>query len=552
MMTSTPSQGYVPRLPITLLQKGNSDPFDALPITVDAKTNELFLFLRDSVHPALFNLEIERAPTSKNRLENWHRIAANLRERDHAYGWLAVSAAVMANVAPDPREFMRKALVYRTRGSVLLRQRMLHNSAGKGEKRSPRNVAMVEAQKEQRTEADVAAVAATLATAELFGSNYDACAVHLAFVRRTLLHQYQTYGKEAAVGTAFPMRWLQEVIFLDNQRAAMTLSRPVFETDGWLGDIFQPLAMDLVSWVAKNFWPLARDLWTSTPVLFRAATGLDSSIDKGELRISMRETRIGLVCFEQLLASLMTEDSWATLTIRPLFNHNRLLSFYVDLNTEILELQRSLVPGLAIASSSEPATLPRLCSQAAATLTAIYWGRCAGQIEGSPIGSSKECLFRARPRILGRVAELRALFEAFRIPGAPDNSASLWFWVLFVGAWAEQCEAATTLARKVATTSRLNNKGKGKQGENEEAAAAAEAAQSGANNELLLPDPAICPEETGWFNIKLRAQAREMGVITWDAAHNILTGFLYIDQSPCHGSQWFWKVVAIDLSRPAI
>jgi hypothetical protein len=359
MMTSTPSQGYVPRLPITLLQKGNSDPFDALPITVDAKANELFLFLRDSVHPALFKLEIERAATSKNRLENWHRIAANLRERDHAYGWLPVSAAVMANVTPDPREFTRKALVCRTRGSVLLRQGMLHNSAGKGEKGSLKSVAAVEAQKEQRNEADIAAVAATLATAELFGSNYDACAVHLAFVRKTLLHQYQTYGKEAAVGTAIRMRGLQEVILLDNQRAAMTLSRPVFETDGWLGDIFQPLAMDLVSWVAKNFWPLARDLWTSTPELFaQQRAWILPSIRAS----SMRETRIGLVCFEQLLASLMTVDSWATLTVRPLFNHNLLLSFYVDLNTEILELQRSLVPGLAVASSSDLAALPRLCS----------------------------------------------------------------------------------------------------------------------------------------------------------------------------------------------
>jgi hypothetical protein len=58
----------------------------------------------------------------------------------------------------------------------------------------------------------------------------------------------------------------------------------------------------------------------------------------------------------------MTVDSWATLTVRPLFNHNLLLSFYVDLNTEILELQRSLVPGLAVASSSDLAALPRLCS----------------------------------------------------------------------------------------------------------------------------------------------------------------------------------------------
>ena len=553
MITSTPSPGYVPHLPITLLQKGNSDPFDALPIPVDARTNELFLFLRDSVHPVCFKLEIKRAATSKNRLDNWRGVAATLRERDHAYGWLAVSAAVMATVAPDPREFTRKALEYRTRGSVLLRQRMLRNSADKDEKGSPKSAGTVKAQNEQRNETDVAAVAATLAVAELFGSNYDACAVHLAFVRRTLLHQYQTYGKEAAVGTAVRMRGLQEVILVDNQRAAMTLSRPVFETDGWVGDIFQPLAMDLLSWVAKNFWPLARDLWTSTRDLFRAATGLDSSIDTGELRTSMRETRIGLVCFEQLLASLITADSWGTLTIRPLFNHNRLLSFYVDLNTEILEIQRSLFDGLAVANSSDLTRLPRLCSQAAAILTAIYWGRCAGHIESSPIGSSKECVFRAGPKLLGRIVELRSLFEAYRIPGAPDNSANLWFWVLFVGAWAEQCQAATTLARKAATTiSRMNKKGKGKQGAIEEAAAA-EAAQSGVENEhLLLPDPAMRPEKTRWFNIKLRAQAREMGVITWSTARDILTGFLYTEQSPCHGSQWFWKVVAIDPSRPAV
>src|SRR5271156_3227037 len=109
--------------PLTILRKGNSDPFSALPIPVDARDNSLIAFYRDFELPTLYFLDTKSWVTSAACMKDWSLCTNGLQDPCFAYAFLARNATVASMVSPSST-LTKQALVYRTRSTALLRSKI--------------------------------------------------------------------------------------------------------------------------------------------------------------------------------------------------------------------------------------------------------------------------------------------------------------------------------------------------------------------------------------------------------------------------------------------
>lgn len=104
---------------MTVLQRGQSDPFDVYPVRITPLVNKILAFYRDFALPTMFQgITLSGATRSI-----WRDCISSLQENCSAFCVLARCAAVALFFAPGT-DMAGSALVYRTKATTLLRQHL--------------------------------------------------------------------------------------------------------------------------------------------------------------------------------------------------------------------------------------------------------------------------------------------------------------------------------------------------------------------------------------------------------------------------------------------
>lgn len=111
--------------PLTILQKGNSDPFSSYAIPIKAETNETLLFYESNVLPLLVAYMEANGVSASAGKASWHDPFSSLHDKCAAYGLLARTAVVMSRSAAPGSRLVVNSLVYKKKTSELLRARLM-------------------------------------------------------------------------------------------------------------------------------------------------------------------------------------------------------------------------------------------------------------------------------------------------------------------------------------------------------------------------------------------------------------------------------------------
>jgi len=370
--------------PLTILRKGNSDPFSALPIPVDARDNSLIAFYRDFELPTLYFLDTKSWVTSAACMKDWSLCTNGLQDPCFAYAFLARNATVASMVSPSST-LTKQALVYRTRSTALLRSKI--------------------ADKQQLVTSQTLWAIHGLFGAEVLARNLAAAAVHGKMLRYLFEKWSETNKVDLEV--------LGRALYNDIQLAAMFLTRPSFDLDKWIPEIYAP------SWNAAA---------QALPSLSAASTTfLDPSIDSDGLRSLFIMRREATIVWWQ--SSLNRETPRASplvmnwLLSRNLISQGRLINHYLDTTERY--------------NDSGGLQLDHLCTQAYLSLAALLWTR-AGSTNPVVCGAP---LFDAEPNILRYLRSALARSEITLNPSQLAKYANARLWALYVGAGVEQAQA---------------------------------------------------------------------------------------------------------------
>jgi len=282
----------------TILQKGNSDPFDTFPVSIDPKVNDLMSFCRDYLPPSPSSLEPRSGAKPSTVPRDWQICVAALHDQCIAYGYLSRYAAVMASMTHDSDLAMR-ALAYRNQSSALLRVRLATEPVLS-------NV---------RTFWSVSG----LLSAEIALNDPCGAAVHANFL--ALWFQAQKDGE-------VNLDLLHEALFHEVQRTAISLTRTFFDVDKWIPEQYQ------TKW---------KEISDSLPLSSRAASrALDPSVGNPRLREILIELRELL---EALKLNIMNPTSASPSVFGLISSHClvcelQLLNYYLDICAQLPMVQR--------------------------------------------------------------------------------------------------------------------------------------------------------------------------------------------------------------------
>jgi hypothetical protein len=194
--------------PITILRKGNSDPFSTFPVPVNARVNRLLSFGRDCVDPAFRSGGPRGFKPSNLGVEFSHY--QSLTDKCTGYIVLSFYASCMAIVASQA-ESTTESLVLRSLGSEILRRQIIEYDI----LNSPAAASLVY----------------RMYRAEVLDNNIDGAQVHERMLKRMFMSSPQQQGIDLALLTL--------VLYQANQLGAAQFIRPPFD-DSWVKQIFSP------------------------------------------------------------------------------------------------------------------------------------------------------------------------------------------------------------------------------------------------------------------------------------------------------------------------
>lgn len=273
------------------MRRGNSDPFNAIAIPVNAETNEIMVFGREYLISALYNVRNTNESVTATR--SWNEGVGQLGDIGSASGLMAFFATAMAVVSKNPSD-TRQALQYQMNCTRLLRKRLA--TAGAAEY------------------CNIISQILRLFCCEILLRNVSAAKTHSAVLLRL-------FEISAAKGLDIVPQ-LTYALYHDTNLSAMFLIRPTFDVHGWTPKIFEP------------YWTMAS---LEYPHLSRKQPErLDQSIANfGALTDLMVQLR------DQLHFWKLIQDSWTFGQIPPLvmmwllprstMNQCRIINYYLDL-----------------------------------------------------------------------------------------------------------------------------------------------------------------------------------------------------------------------------
>lgn len=236
-------------LPSVIVHEGNSDPFSAYPVKIDAETNAIIAFYREYVLPAQYHVPSKQWVSSANARLDWSICISTLEHPDLAGAFIARAATVAAVLDSKLRPL---AVRHRLRNIQRLRVKLL-NREDIGW--SDTNILQI----------------IMLQKAEIVERNLVAATAHA----RVLQHLFQE--RKRRVGMV-DFTLLQYALWSDSQISTMFMAPLTFEVDptGWIAQTLQPLwcvALSQLELIPQ--WLSLRD---------HADAGLDPSVKGIQLR----------------------------------------------------------------------------------------------------------------------------------------------------------------------------------------------------------------------------------------------------------------------------
>ncbi|KIW12551.1 hypothetical protein PV08_09828 [Exophiala spinifera] len=380
--------------PVTILQKGNSDPFDVSAVQISAELNEVLLFYQQNVLPLFVTYMRANFVTISTGKASWHDRFSNLHNVYSACGLLTRTAALMCRLPFAGNRLATQAFTCKAK---LLRMLRFHVA-----REGNRALWLSEATQ---------CIVSLLITA-FFEDNLEESTFHLRILREMLYTQ--SSAGDLDHGFLFTVLWY------DFQQASKSLRNPVLDFSVWAADQYRP------------GWEQALHDLPRLPGC--AEKGMNGGVRDSLLKslfISLRE----VLEVSSLLAS---NTAAATPSIKmgivqwALVCQGQILNLYVDAMSE--------VPGRLNILRKTPHVLPEdwaPFTKAYTCLAALWWTRRLKREENLPSRPAATIL-NASKTILSALR--LALIHAELFSQGTDSvvNSEVRLWALHVGALAEQ------------------------------------------------------------------------------------------------------------------
>lgn len=379
---------------LTVLHKGNSDPFNALSVPIDARVASMIAYAID-VHLPVLSRQLhsrwwgvrfaaqDRAVEAQEMAE----MVSFLHDECTAYSYLARIIAVLIKDF-GRTDLVPESLFLRAKSMALLRTRLAN----------PHVLA------DPRTSIYLL----LFLTTEVYSGNFEAAACHAKMIAY-LLQQ----------GTIPVDNWyLFKAIRYDVERACFSLSRSAIDLEVWVPQQLAPLYLNLTAKMPKE--------------VLHEAVGkrIDTSVTNPVMRSILTEvshcsTVFALTLRDQAFA---TRETIFYLRCRVSVCMGRLVNHYVDSVTLLERNQRRNVHVLRAAKV-----------EAYMSLALLFMIRCRTKIDTWPDNIDRVAIFSANREILGKLRCLLGRDEG----NSERQYARIKLAALFVGAWAEQVRSSS-------------------------------------------------------------------------------------------------------------
>lgn len=384
--------------PTTILQKGNSDPFESLSITVTPKVNQVLSFFRDTYLPINYATQSTTYYRSFGAHQEWDDGIALLSTESSAQAFVTAFLSLLAKLNPN-RTSLMESLISRGRSYATLRSHI---------------------QKSTNDDPAILHSILFLYATEIFAGNSAQATIHGQTLRAHLLENIQE-GRYHIVTTSTLVR----ALYFDSYFALSNVTRPIFTIDDW------------VTVHLKERFHGMEDLLEPIQPLF--LMDLDEAIDCEFLRHVFNRFRL-IMWIWTTPTAVASEDptdvsQWLLTNAHML--KSKLLSYYLDLQPLIDENMEHSDPPLVadvgiVYCIRSCLALGMLCFLSPFGGDPIIGGRPV-------LGISETLLFHLQNvfhKILGSVAMPEVPAECDRL--SKYHNALL--WALFTGAQAEQRE----------------------------------------------------------------------------------------------------------------
>jgi hypothetical protein len=383
----------LPIHPVTILQKGNSDPFNSKAIPITAETSELLMFHESNVLPLIVACREAYGVSSSVTKENWHDSFPEMHDECTAYGLLARTAVVMSRSAAPGSRVAVQSLMYKRKTSELLRARLTKSE-----------YPLVVSQ--------VYPIVVSMLIGAVFEDALDEAAIHIKMLKHLLYTHSSRVDKEVDLAT------LLAVSCFDFHRASKALARPIFDFGGWLADRFRP------GW---------QQALKELPALSgQAEMSLERSIDDEKLRglfITVREILEirAMVMVDPSISNVATQMSVAQWM---LVCQGQLIDRYLDV-MDVLnqDSQSDTQPTASFDHKWDNYTKAYL------SLAALWWTRRLGRMESAPT-TPFTTIFNTTIIPALKKALIQSNLVSDGLDAVVNSRVRL--WALYVGAFAEQ------------------------------------------------------------------------------------------------------------------
>ena len=323
--------------PLTILQKGNSDPFESSAVRVTPEIAEIMCFFKDYYLPTSYGTDAKAWFRPYGAHKQWCDTVALLNSRSCGPAFLLTQATLMANLSQSRS---RKAELLSLKGDSFKALRSSIAAQGDGDINVINGVVF-------------------LFAAEVFAGNVVEAILHGKTLQRLLVH-------EAKHNAAFPIYHglVSRALWYDVHLAQAYMIRTIFDVDRWAMEILEPSFKS-----TNNYFANLREDFTA---------GMDVAIAKEPLRSIFCRTRQIAWLFQ---LNLTGDDGGYSVSFWMLANsyisQGRLLNYHIDIQQR---LQRKVEDNPA----SELFWQTQSCIALGLLLWVAYFGgdRC---ISGKPL-----------------------------------------------------------------------------------------------------------------------------------------------------------------------
>ena len=380
--TSTPSSDSptASLCSVSVVSKGNSDPFDCYAVPITPTMNSLLSLFRDVTVPAIYGCNIGRESlTSFSAKRRWGKMVDALKDVCSAYAVFTYHAAVRARLSPD-RDSIAALALYSAKSMAELRVKLANPTALKSE-----------TTKWQMSR---------LCEAALLTQDSESSGIHL-----NMLH-LMLQGECAR--SYYDLDMLSTSICFDLKRASIFMTPTIFNVDGWIAKVVAEAEDSLFHALEGSGYERQVDFSTRT----------DPSMDQ-RLRTLVLLRRQNLAHRARTISDYTDDaklvmDFYSLTVLQNSIIHGRFLNLYFNWHSHI---EMSL-----LFSAYEHV-------QATIAVAMLYYSR---NIHGEPRINGKD-LFETN---LLNLVHLRDM--VLRYPANQSEYAHAKLWCLFVGAFAEQ------------------------------------------------------------------------------------------------------------------